>query len=491
MKKIQSRGLIPAVVAGICWLLFLAEICPAGAETLNRQECLNNSDDWRLSGWTEAGQALNSRRLKEIADLYRQGVKAEAAGDLVNAAANYHLANLNMQQIMSIPYYPARHALFEMECKGLHPAGVINLLLVNDVYNLKGKKLLADNLKRAVLELKRRIPEGKKEALLAADITAANIDLIGDLISNRLALIYKGMGISVMGSDQRNLWIRAVLGSGLKFSHGQWQTFAPAADGRFTVETRGVLNGRAFRLDQDSFIVGLAGLAKMAGIKDPGLTADDLWPNTWEYCLYKNYEAGWQLDALAYYDGGQICLQLGREAEARQLFINGMKAHPSFFTEGALVLNDLNGLGEGPREILGLIRTELIRIEKVQNALKDFYLKAPAGIRPQLQAALEHAYFFKSLILGRLLPFFSPQFAQSAGLKKDGFSIISKVVTQEWAAGMTGYGVRLDPERYLVEKVKKEDYGYFKPAGGYWQGCFLDKGGAIVVPGLAYFKEKM
>jgi len=496
MKILLKKDIIKRIVLLFIVGLISADYISASETTTSRPQiirvssCFDNSTDWTMYDWTKFADGFSDPgALDKIQKSYEQAKKLESEGKIKDALVLYYSANVSMKLTLPpAPFPPTQKALFRIDYLNLYPQEPPDVLTVSDEYENLGRRLICETLKRVYRSLHSSIPSDNKEMLEAINIAEANIDLMKDLVTYEKILIYSKKELGIIGRNQLEFWVKALLDKGIKFKEEQWEVFDPNTITYWQIENKGILKKRSFAYNSESFVPGIKAICQRAKIKPLNLEWDDLWTNVWEYCLISNEFEDLQSEAFADFAKGRVLEKLGQKREAIDCYIESARVNPGGYWEPVLALYDLNAIHPTEQKLASETSRRIKEIDRIRQNLAKCREKVITELPQSFEAAMFHSYSVRNIVLGRILMISLPN--QRRIRINPSFQVVDMAFFNDWVKGMESFGLILQKNRLRVTPVVQESQiETLQPLKGFWLGCFADKDGNVFVPGIAYLRK--
>lgn len=432
--------------------------------------------------------------LVEVEELLSRGATMEQQGHLDAALVAYTLASATAS-VAGLDYAPISLALYRMEVLNVsRPEFPFTAFRAKSVYDRLGRQVLVDTVADIAATHMR------EHNTTSASVVDEFLKFIGATERYDSLVVWKGLGLVVLGRDHLRLLARAVLGYGLIMSDGgRWSLLTPSdlpgQPESWQIEDRGILKNRAFRLDQTrAFIPGIKSLVpdhvwKAARLPDAGFL---MARSVWEFALMGTAFADIREAAYTASLAGSVAEIAGKKAEAVQAYQRALAiGMAGGYSEPVLKIDMLGGAaGSLDRDLAATLRERNQRIELIQATILRQHSLSSARMnersRAELLASLQHSVFVRDMLLGRGVVTASPRPPAGPLDDTERVVLLGRGFVDQWTEGMRSWGVRLMDDEWKVEPLRPEDWNNATfVSSGYWKGYSRDADGMILVAGLS------
>ena len=502
MKSTSQSKIFICIVSFFITIAICSDIPQVEAEGIGSDEKLFESESCfgpntkltyveRIKGFKKV---LNE--LAPIEEMYNDGYKAEIRGDSKTAYIKYKLADIAYGQYGFI-IYPVIIGQYRVASNSIERevSETLGPLTTEKVYNYYRKLLMIEKTQNIVNVLKgKKIDEEDKVKLQVLDTF---LNFIKELITmEKILIVEKNNGFLFFGSAQIEFLQKALVEYGVILYQGKWEVVDnnKIITDLKEIETRGILKERAIKYSNNSSFV--PGLKSLNVFKKVFKSGNDIWQkhiieeNVWEFSIFNDSLDDLKNQTFMEIAKGDVFKQLMKKEDAAIHYYKALSISSLQIVEPLLKLYEINMLqDDSDKEIARTIRAFIEQIDSIRGQLIGLQKKVGSSSldKVKFNAAINHAYFIRDLVLGRIL--------LSIPSENGSMSIvINMAFISEWIKGMKGYGVILPrndiyPNKLLEKDWKDPDNIYIN--SGFWQGCNANKKGDILIPGIQYLNEML
>lgn len=322
----------------------------------------------------------------------------------------------------------------------------------------------------------------------------AFINLMKEIISwETLVIKADDNGILYFGDKQIEFLGKGLLQYGVLLRNGNWELVGKSqiiSDFKnLRIENRGILDRKALRFSKDTSFV--PGLRSFGAYDKAHKRQQNVWweriigNNLWEYSIFDRSIDKERRKAFVWMTKGRVLETVGQKEEAALSYYNAFNILGFQFQEPLIRLYNMKSLKD--RSLMDIAKasaTFIEHIDVIRSQLIGLLNQAGGNSmkRHQIDAAIYHSYFLRNMVLGRIFPVFPQKTGHISAII--GLSFLSA-----WTKGMKKYGIKLPKKEFRVDRLSKSDWDDTHKVymcSGFWKGCWLDRNGDIMVPGIMY-----
>jgi len=445
----------------------------------------------RKKGLEKIGQGPSESEV-----MYQAGRKSEKEGSLKQAYVYYTLSDMAFKRWF--PHYiPALIGKYRIvaHCIDKEIEETFGCLALADFYDYYRKIIMLEKIEQTANAIgKEWITQDDKSRFI---IMKAFINLMKEIISwETLVIKADDNGILYFGDKQIEFLGKGLLQYGVLLRNGNWELVGKSqiiSDFKnLRIENRGILDRKALRFSKDTSFV--PGLRSFGAYDEAHKRQQNVWweriigNSLWEYSIFDRSIDKQRREAFVLVTKGRVFETIGQKEEAALCYYNAFNILGFQFQEPLMRLYNMKSLED--RFLMDLAKTLMTYVEHIDSIRSQLIgLLSQAGDndvnRKQINAAIYHSYFLRNIVLGRIFPVIPQKTGHIS-------AIINLPFISAWTKGMREFGIKLHNKKFNVDRLSELDWDNINKtyiSSGFWEGCWQDRNGDIMVPGIMYLKD--